>query len=139
VALADEARLKVDGILFAGDVDELLAAVVARPEWQRDAACLEHPELTWFPERSTTWAQIEAARAVCRGCLVADQCDSYARRVPGGVEGIWGGLTTRQRPSAPAERVVFLGRHGDGHAVGGCTCEPCRSVRNERQRRRRAS
>lgn len=75
-----------------------------RPDWMRDAACIEHPELSWFPghgEKAT------AALAICGACLVVGECRQYAMADPT-LRGIWGGTTTR-------ERVVL--RHSPSRAV----------------------
>ncbi len=73
------------------DVDDPLTALLSfiRPAFHADAACREHPELSWFPERGEpTKAQL----AVCAGCLVRDEC-----REAGELVGIWGGLSGRAR------------------------------------------
>lgn len=71
-----------------GALDDLLA----RPSWHRDAACLEHPEVDFFPERGE---DSKPAKAVCDGCLVRLECLNYAivRRI----HGVWGGLSERER------------------------------------------
>jgi len=46
-------------------------ALLARPVWMRDALCLEHPEVSWFPDRGEPSA---AAVAICAGCLVRQEC-----------------------------------------------------------------
>ena len=63
-----------------------------RPPWHADAACREHPELTWFPDRGQP---TEPAKAVCAGCLVAPEC--RAAGIAGREHGIWGGLSERGR------------------------------------------
>jgi WhiB family redox-sensing transcriptional regulator len=60
--------------------------------WMRDGACLEHPEVAWFPERGET---AEAAWAVCARCLVKRECADYAIRNQI-VDGVWGGLSGRE-------------------------------------------
>lgn len=45
------------------------------PEWHKDAACIEHPELDWFPERG---GSCKDARAVCQRCLVQKECLAFA-------------------------------------------------------------
>lgn len=64
-----------------------------RPGWQRDALCIEHPEVEFFIERG---ASSEPAKAVCRGCLVRSECLAYALD-EGIKQGIWGGLSERER------------------------------------------
>ena len=62
-------------VAVSGDLDEepggsssLLDLLVGRPAWHRDAACTEHPEVTFLPPRGAppTWP----AKAVCSACLV---------------------------------------------------------------------
>lgn len=65
----------------------------ARPRWQRDGACLEHPELSWFPEKGGNAAG--RAKAICAACLVSDECREYA--IEGHEVGIWGGTSDRER------------------------------------------
>ena len=63
------------------------------PAWQRDAACLEHPEVEFFPDRGVSTA---AAKAVCAGCLVREDCLAYA--LDNGIKhGIFGGTSERER------------------------------------------
>jgi len=45
------------------------------PAWHADAACKEHPDLSWFPERGE---DSTAAKAVCESCLVTAECRSWA-------------------------------------------------------------
>jgi len=86
----------------AADLLDLLAG--GHPAWHADAACREHPELTWFPERGE---DATAARAVCSTCLVLGECRSWALAQGGGLVGLWGGLSgqerkVRRRPAAQA-------------------------------------
>ena len=73
----------------AGAVWDLLRV----PAWHSDAACKEHRELDWFPGSGD---DIVAPMTVCAGCLVREEClaAALARNEP---DGIWGGLTTRER------------------------------------------
>lgn len=64
-----------------------------KPRWMRDGACLEHPELSWFPERGMPTAP---AKAVCASCLVRDECLAYALDNPL-MHGIWGATSDRER------------------------------------------
>ena len=79
-----------DGLDDLLTLDDVLALV--RPPWHADAACREHPELTWFPERGQP---TEPAKTVCAGCLVATECRSAG--IDGRELGIWGGLSERNR------------------------------------------
>lgn len=77
------------------DVGELFELVTAgRPAWQADALCREHPEVTWFPERGEPAGP---AKAVCQGCLVRSECLAWAMEQDPALEGVWGGLTTKER------------------------------------------
>jgi len=68
-------------------LDELL------PPFASDAACLEHPELEFFPERRRgldPMPMMKAAKAVCAGCLVRSDCRQYA--IDQAIDhGVWGG------------------------------------------------
>lgn len=61
-----------------------------RAPWKLDSACLEHPELSWFPERGEDQSR---QKAVCSACLVRVEC--LAAGV--GQLGIWGGISERAR------------------------------------------
>jgi WhiB family transcriptional regulator, redox-sensing transcriptional regulator len=70
-------------------------AHLAPPEWMRDAACLEHDPNLWFPARG---ADTRAAKQVCAGCLVRDECAAFADDA--GIEfGIWAGESRHKRNS----------------------------------------
>jgi hypothetical protein len=74
---------------------ELLAPLFARPAWQADAACREHPEVNFFP---TTDADPRPALAICSTCAVRDECAAFARSFEAEV-GVWGGtLAGRAAP-----------------------------------------
>ena len=86
----------------AADLLDLIAG--GRPAFHADAACREHPELTWFPDKGD---DLTAARAVCSTCLVLGECRSWALAQGGGLVGLWGGLSgqerkVRRRPAAQA-------------------------------------
>ena len=86
----------------AGGLLDLLAR--AKPAWHADAACVEHPELTWFPAHGEDQT---AAKAVCSTCLVVAECGSWALAQGPELQGIWGGLSgqerkRRRRPAAQA-------------------------------------
>ncbi|MFF3665390.1 WhiB family transcriptional regulator [Microtetraspora malaysiensis] len=65
-----------------------------------EAACAsEDPEL-FFPARYTSQyrRQIEAAKAICKGCRRRPKCLRYALDNPGETRfGIWGGKTPLER------------------------------------------
>lgn len=75
--------------------DDPTLALIRTPDWQRDALCVEHPEIAsaFFPEKGKPTAP---AKALCRTCLVQRECLAYALDERVGA-GIWGA-------SAPLER-----------------------------------
>jgi WhiB family redox-sensing transcriptional regulator len=89
---------------------DLLATLVDRPAWMADAACREHPTLTWWPGPHDH-AGAAAARAVCAGCLVRGECLAFAldHDRTAGAFGIYGGMSAHQRN--------LLLRHRDGTAA----------------------
>jgi len=64
------------------------------PAWHADAACTEHPELTWFPAQHE---DASAAKAVCSTCLVAVDCRAWAMAQGPTLQGIWAGLSGQER------------------------------------------
>lgn len=91
---------------MAAEVDDsgdLLASLLNRPAWHRDAACREHPELSWFPERGE---DVRPVKQVCAECLVRDECLDYATKadVMPRLVGVWAGTSGRERSrlQAPA-------------------------------------
>lgn len=67
-------------------------------DWRHRAACRdEDPEL-FFPIGTTGPAlrQIEEAKAVCRRCLVVDDCLSWSLETSQEA-GVWGGLSEDER------------------------------------------
>src|SRR4051812_13318810 len=70
-----------------------LAALLRPPAWHADAACREHPEVSWFPSLGET---AQAARAVCSGCLVNEECLAAALEDPL-TQGVWAGTTPQER------------------------------------------
>lgn len=63
--------------------------------WREAAACLDAPEVDFFPDPADREA-IAAARAVCAGCPVSDHCLTWAVAT-NQVDGIWGGHTPSER------------------------------------------
>jgi len=84
------------------------------PDLEGKGACKdEDPEL-FFPIGSentpSSRAQIEEAKAVCRGCEVASVCLQYALE-QGEVHGVWGGRSEGER-RALARRMARTRRVG---------------------------
>ena len=75
------------------DVD-MVAALLDPETWKLDAACREHPELDWVPDRG---APVAEQLAICDRCAVRSECLDYWERTPPAMPGIWGGLTARGR------------------------------------------
>lgn len=78
-------------------VPTLDLAALAAQEWRGTAACRLVPDaerwIFWAPE--TDDAAMDACRAVCASCRVADQC--LASAVANGESGFWGGHTEAER------------------------------------------
>lgn len=72
-----------------------LVELLVRPAWHADAACREHPGLSWFPPRGD-YRAANAALEVCAACLVRAECLEFALARPDSA-GLWGGTTARQR------------------------------------------
>jgi WhiB family transcriptional regulator, redox-sensing transcriptional regulator len=101
-------RIRGLSAAVAGDA----SYVAASTTWMPLGACQgEDPEL-FFPiaVRGPALRQINAARAVCRGCAVAVMCLTYALET--GQAGIWGGTTWEERRVMPKpHRVPASDRH----------------------------
>lgn len=69
------------------DADLLVVAELLNPpSWHADAAC-KHAGVNFFPGPSE---KAERAKAICRRCLVRDECLDYALGQPD-LAGVWGG------------------------------------------------
>jgi WhiB family redox-sensing transcriptional regulator len=82
-----------------------LEELLGRPPWMADAACAEHPELRFVSSRGEP---TEPLKAICRRCLVLDECLAYAL-ADETLQGVWGGTSTRERDAyrkgtAPGDR-----------------------------------
>jgi WhiB family redox-sensing transcriptional regulator len=67
------------------------------PVWMRDAACRDHPALSWFPEGNPK--RPREVVEVCARCSVRAECLDYALalRYSDDLDGIWAGTTVNQR------------------------------------------
>lgn len=72
--------------------------------WMQDAACATTDPELFFPEREEGGGTAAHAKRICARCDVRDKCLEYALR-NGETEGIWGGLSSRQRRRLPRVRV----------------------------------
>jgi WhiB family redox-sensing transcriptional regulator len=67
------------------------------PAWYADAACREHPDLEFvLLPLGTGSVEIEQRKAICRRCLVREECLAYALADPS-LDGVWGGTTKPER------------------------------------------
>lgn len=68
-------------------------------DWTTQAACADHPDLTWHPPPGRVTPAVEIALLVCRDCPVRRQClaAADALEAPWEAHGIWGGLTASER------------------------------------------
>jgi WhiB family transcriptional regulator, redox-sensing transcriptional regulator len=84
---------------------------MTKPAWRQHAACLDLDTELFFPVGTTGKAleQMEEARAVCLGCPVINECLEWA-----------------------------LATHQDAGVWGGKTEDERRTIRRNRQRRRKA-
>ena len=70
--------------------------------WQSRANCMGVDPDLFFPERG---ASTREAKAVCRGCVVREECLEYA--IANGEKfGIWGGMSERERRRVRRSRVL---------------------------------
>jgi WhiB family redox-sensing transcriptional regulator len=68
------------------------------PEWHARAACRDHPEINWIPDRGQQKTELQAAKAVCDQCPVRDQCADWVNRHNDShLLGIWAGTTWASR------------------------------------------
>jgi WhiB family redox-sensing transcriptional regulator len=75
--------------------------LAAPPEWADQAACADLADDTFYPSFSGRHTRryhrkVEAAKAICRSCPVANQCLTYAYE-SGDHHGIYGGTTPEER------------------------------------------
>ncbi len=83
-------------------------------EWMDGAVCTSTDPEAFFPDKGGTTAP---AKSVCASCDVVEQCLAYAL-ANGHTEGVWGGLSPRQRHALQAgKRVVRVSAPISGHYV----------------------
>ncbi len=61
--------------------------------WMKDALCVEHVGVEFFPVRGQS---SRPAKAVCSNCQVRVECLAYALHHEI-IQGVWGGLNGRER------------------------------------------
>jgi WhiB family redox-sensing transcriptional regulator len=96
-------------------VAELLKTVAEPLAWKADGLCAEYSQALFFPKQGEP---NDEARAICRRCLVLDECREYAIAQGPELVGIWGDTSALERrrlrgagspigekPNEPDERV----------------------------------
>ena len=78
-------------------------------EWRELAACSGRADDLFFPANEAEPSQVRAAKAVCGACPVREECLSYAVET-GQRDGVWGGLTSRERRLLRRKRGVRIRR-----------------------------
>ncbi len=91
---------------FRRKQQESLTPGVSDPDWQSKANCLGVDPDLFFPERG---ASTREAKAVCRGCVVREDCLEYAL-ANGEKFGIWGGMSERERRRVRRSRQLAMRR-----------------------------
>lgn len=82
---------------------ETLPLVADRPNWIAQANCRGVDPAVFYPGKGESHA---AAKAVCDGCAVREQCLEYALGQGGyGDHGIWAGTSERERRRIRRERA----------------------------------
>jgi WhiB family redox-sensing transcriptional regulator len=91
-----------------GGAVDVVTLLVDRQEraWQQRANCMGVDPDLFFPERG---ASTREAKAVCRGCVVREECLEYAL-AHGEKFGIWGGLSERERRRLRRQRILAAQR-----------------------------
>jgi len=126
--------------------DSTITTLMATPEpWTTQAACHGLDPDLFFPERGDI-AAVRAAKQVCTECPVAGECLEYAQ-AHNERDGIWGGLSGRERRALragrpPGPQPSPCGTRGayDRHRRNGETpCDPCREAAALYMAKRRAA
>ena len=96
---ADDVDPVYDALLRArpGDYgsgpEEIVAKLLARPPWHREAACGGQGPAIFFVARGES---TKPAKAICAVCTVTAQCEAASADE----QGIWAGTTARSRRTA---------------------------------------
>lgn len=105
-------------------------------DWTRRAVCAQTDPEAFFPERG---GSNRAAKAICKGCPVIDQCLAYALKHDERF-GIWGGVaerdrramkraqdpTPRKQAAPPRHGTEARARWDYRHNI--TPCDPCRDA-----------
>jgi WhiB family redox-sensing transcriptional regulator len=73
-----------------------LEELLARPEWQRQAACRGMDSDVFIAAGKGTGESYVTAKAACDRCEVRSECLEFALADPG-LLGVWAGTTERER------------------------------------------
>ena len=96
-----------------------MIALDSRAErWSRAACSTADPEL-FFPISSSGPAvhQAKRAKAICARCEIRQACLDYAIDA-GPIQGVWGGMTERERRLLRQRGHRERARHTQGNAAG---------------------
>jgi WhiB family redox-sensing transcriptional regulator len=115
-----------------------LAVTAHRPpagDWAEHAACIGESAVM-FPTGSG-WGRVSAAKAICARCPVVAECLDYALTYHE-PEGVWGGMTPRERREAATTPFVPLrpstavcgttGGYRRHRRLGEDPCQRCRDA-----------
>lgn len=111
---------------------DALEALLARPAWQREAACRGKTDIM-YPHHSRPAPE---AVSLCDACPVRDVCLETAL-ADNEQEGVWGGTTEKERRRMQRDRQRNLNCCVNGHSneerspITG-RCLTCQGIRNRR-------
>lgn len=80
-------------------------------DWRDGAACTGIDSTIFVPsptgrEHYNLAETQQQALRICNDCPVIDDCLDYAMWLPGGVEGVWGGIPTRELRSKLRRQTI---------------------------------
>ena len=116
----------------------------APTDWMADAACVDQPYEVMFPDRGRM-DLVALAKSICAGCRVKQECLDYARTSPVDTDGIWGGLTGRERRRVRDGSTCWLTDKRQRGTLAGyrrhlrageVACDECKAANAEYERRR---
>ena len=95
-------RRLFEGLMQRQDEPALLLGTLPHLAWMDDAACQEHPEVSFFPAKGQS---TRPAKSICAGCLVRAECLDFAMQHDAfGFDGVWGGLSPLERKALRRSR-----------------------------------
>lgn len=105
--------------------------------WMADANCRGLNPGLFYPQRGDN-AAMAAAKAVCAGCLVRDECAAAGLTERWGV---WGGLSEQERRTLRSGRARrLISEHGTRRRyLNGCPCRFCADANAVYQRAHRVA